>query len=149
MKIQIYILILLASSCFIFAEVNPVSVREYRVYQWTRFKSPKEKQSETVDPFSKKPAAAEAPHKKRPQMSSEETYILNVLDIEVAEENGTCFFFDGESIYARITELDHSKLVAAMETEGVEVSSAKELEILKLIEQRKQKINKSEDGNSH
>lgn len=114
------------------AEDDPISTRGYRIYQWTKFKNLKAESPKTLDPFSKETQESVW----APTANTLEGHVAHALDVKITKENRKFVFYDGEMLYARISEAEHQELQAALETEGSAVSEEKEFEIQESLKQR-------------
>lgn len=137
MKIPIALLILVLPFS-VLAEDAKLQTLRYRVYQWSSFKNPKKDPPPAVDPF----AVTKNDDIRTPKTNTLEGAMAYALDIQITEENKKYIFYDGASIYARLSKPEHQRLQTAMEQEGQIVSDAKELEIEESLRKKKPDVSK-------
>lgn len=136
MKIQTAFLILILP-CLAIAENQELKTLQYRIHIATQFNNPKSP-PEGLDPFSDEAKQ----YRSASSFETLEEYIAYALDIEITPKNGKFIYFDGETICAAMTELDHEKFRAMISTKGYPAPQEKEAKIRAFLKQDQLKSTK-------
>jgi len=134
--------IFIATSLILSGCHSALTIREYPVHISS---SLKEHKTDIVDPF-----ATKEEHKTKNEIESHpvtlEEAVARAAAVEVTEESGEFILYDGESIYAKVSEAEHKRLALSLSSDGKKLSKEKQTKVMNLLKQKRP--NQAGDDNS-